>query len=691
MLIFIGQRRQLLILLLLLTGLATPVYALNLGAYWLYRQSGGEGLDTREEFQQRYSLGAGPSFSYQPTHAISTTAAVSYSRTQVDRGNGMATLEELTPTAQLSLVNDIFLAQLSGSSTTRRTAARDNTSQSWDATLGSTWHIPFWPSIHFNYGERTDDIDSAQKNTYSTEGVDWDLELAKLTYRHSISRDEDTDNNSVFESESNFARLESIGSTKGRRINYNFAQQYLKSTQNATQGSTVVLNGEAWGKIDSTDPTNVLYVDPSEDTASKNLTTSGELALATGDTVHINFKNLDVFDRSIQILRIYTENPTAETLVWDLYIRDQANNWQQVVTSTTLQGNFVDDSKGQRIEIPLPNNLSADEILLVAHNTAGPLTFTKVEAVSTLGTSFSGNSADYLTNFSLRVRLTDTLSASANLTLENLLSETENSRPLFQRHRIISGRLSWSPAPYLLPSLGYSENLDTRTAKEDQLSRFYSLTVATIPLPSMHMVFSVTHNERYEGDQQTATGDKYSLSTKAQIYPDLSADLSFSQNNGEQVDNDGVVTDTSAFSTRLNLNAQLLKGVTADLTTSYLRSEKESENVSGSTNLDYADMTLRLLYRPSDLLAVHGAYTTYFLDSATVDSYSLGMNLGLLRTDKTRLTLTADHQQAQTISDNLTLKGSWDISRSMSMLVRGSYTTGDNDIYDVMATLSLWF
>lgn len=688
MLTSFAQKRLLLLLLLLLVGIATPVHALNFGAYWLYRQTGGDALETRQEFQQRYNLGVGPSFSYQPTRAISATARVSYSRSQADSGHGMSSTDQLTPTAQLSLANDIFLAQISGSRTIRKTATRENTSQSWDTTLASTWNIPLWPSIRFNYGERTDNIDSALKNTSSGVGVDWDLLLAKLSYQYRNSKDEDREKDSLGETDSHFARLESSGSFWDKRIGFNLAQQYQMATQSASQGSVVVLSGETWGKIDATVPTSLLYVDPAADPAGENLTTRGALSLVLGDSVHISFTNLDLFERSIDTLRIYTESSTAETLVWDLYVRDTANNWQQVVTSVPLQGSFVDDKDGQRIEIHLPNGLDAKEVLLVAHNLAGPLTFTKVEGTSSLATNFSGSSTDYLTNLSLRVRLTRTLNFSSNLTLEHANSEADGNS-FTEVHRIMSGRLGWTPIPYLMPSLGFSENRDEQTGSEDQISRYYSLTVASIPLPSMHVVFGVTRTERYIGELKTTSSDKYSLTTRAQIYPDLSADLSFSQDNGEQTDSDGVVTNLSAFSTRLNLNALLLRGLTADFTTSYSNVDKNIEDGSGAESTENADLKLILGYRPSDLLALYGSYATHLLGSDSVDTYSLGMTLGLLRTDKTRLTLITSHQQANTTSDSFTLYGSWDISKNLSMLTRGSYTVGDANVYSVLTTLTL--
>jgi len=691
MLSSIGHRQLILFLLLLLIGLETPAYALHFGAYWLYRQTGGESLETRKEFQQRYSLGVGPSLTYQPTRAITATAAVGYSRSQADQGKGMATSEELTPTARLSLVNDIFLTQLSGSTTTRKTKTRENTSQSWDASLGSRWDIPLWPSVHFNYGERTDDIDSSLKNSYSSLVANWDLVLAKLSYQHSVSTDEDQQNHFISESDSHFARLVSSGGFFNRRIAFNLAQQYQISSRDDSQGATVILSGEAWGKIDPLEPTDLTgtYSAPIDDTGnSTNLNGGGTLDVAFDERVHISFRQSDIAAPSLNTLRIYTENQLATTLEWDLYIRDDAANWQQVVTGIPLQGEFIDDGKGQRIEITLPDTLSADEILLVAHNQAGPLTFSKVEAVSFLASDFSSDSTDYLTNFSLQVRLTRTLTASANLTLEHQESETDMGN--FERdHRILSGRLSWVPAPYLVPSLGYSENLEQQTGKADQLNKYYSLTVATIPLPSMHVVFAVTRNERFDGALQTEATDRYSLSTKAQIYPDLSSDLSFSQANTEQTARSGSTANISTFSSRLNLNALLLKGLTADFTTSYLNREQDGDGETENQKIKNADMTFGLLYRPSDLLALHGSYTKYLLDSKSQDTYTINLNLGLMRTDKTRLTLLATHRHADTTSDSFTLNGSWDISQKLSMVTRASYTIGNSDVYNFMANLTL--
>jgi len=687
-----GYRRLLLLLLLFWLGLATPAHALNLGAYWLYHQTGGDGVATREEFLQRYSLGVGPSLTYRPTRAITATAAVGYSQSQASQGHGVSTVEVLTPTARLSLVNDIFLAQLSGSSTTRKSRTKQSTGQSWDTTLGSTWNIPYWPSVHFTYGERTDDVDDTLKTTYSSTGATWDLRLAKLSYQHSKSRDEDRAQPSFIESDSHFTRIESEGDLWEKRIAYNFAQQYQQSSLDASQGSTPAVSGDAWGKIDPLEPTapGNVYLAPIDDTGNRtNLGGGATLTANFNDRLHISFRQTDNLGLPLNILRIYTDGPAAEALVWSLYIDPtHTNSWQQVVASEPLQGVFVDDEQGQRIEITLPGDLAEDEILLTALNLTGPLTITKVEAVSFLASDFSSKNTDLLTNVSLRIRFTRTLSASTNLTLERADSETDTGK-FTKNHRILSGRLNWAPTPYLLPSLGFSENRDEQSGQTEQISRFYSMTIATIPLPTMRVVLSVTHNESFDGNLQTLGEERYTLSTKAQIYPDLSADWSFSRSNSELQNADGELTNASAFSSRLNLNAQLLRGLAANVTTSYLNFKSESAGSSGNQNSETAEMEFGLLYRPSNLLALHGSYSTYLLDAKSVDIYSISMNLGLFRTDNTRLTLIASHRQADSTSDSFTLNGSWDISRHLAMRTRASYTIGDKAFYNFLVTLTL--
>ena len=96
--------------------------------------------------------------------------------------------------------------------------------------------------------------------------------------------------------------------------------------------------------------------------------------------------------------------------------------------------------------------------------------------------------------------------------------------------------MSWSPVPYVTPSIGYSENREESTGQDDKLNRLYSVTVSTRPLPSVNFSLGYTHNDRYEDKDKTYQADTYSLFAKASIYPDLSVSLNNSYSVTDTLD-----------------------------------------------------------------------------------------------------------------------------------------------------------
>jgi len=377
------------------------------------------------------------------------------------------------------------------------------------------------------------------------------------------------------------------------------------------------------------------------------------------------------------------------TVFW--IIRDASDHW--VRDGAQIQGAGTrDDNDNFFIEIPIPDSVVTDEVLLVA-DVGLPQTITKVEAVTRVDDDFSSNGSDYLTNAGLRIQLTRTLNASVNLVYEH--QENESGGLSFTKdQRLVDGNLRWTPVPYLSPALGFSENRQDETGEETQIDRSYSLTLLTVPLPTVNVVFGVTRYERYDGELQTFSSDRYSITSKAQIYPDLSADLSLNWLNSDAWDSDRLLTDSSSFSTRLNLNAQLTRALTADLATTYRtnQSEIESPDISaapGRTSSEGADAKFGLQYRPSALLALSGAYTTFFAGEPRSDEITMSMTLALLRTDKARFNLLASRSQAETSSNSVSLNGSWDISRKLSLLTQANYAYGDTYFYSILTTLSL--
>lgn len=583
-LLFSCSRAWFLLLLFLLIGAASPAAALNLNGYWSYRQSGAEARDTLTEFQQRYSLGVGQALTYRPTHAISASAAVGYTRTESNSGAGFLTTDNITPTGQVSLQNDIFLVQLSGNTAIRIGESNESSQSSWQTTIASVWDIPLWPTLRFSYSEFIEPVPgvelfaiSGQKEKTTNVSLGWDLILATLAYTFTNNISENPVGDSLSESNSHFARVETDGRFWDKRISYNFAQQFNYSTQDISlQGADGFFDLEVPGTpiaklyespenpLDPEDPLNPNYDEPGNeddpgDSDDKNLLTSS-IEVSAEQRVHIRFET-SFEAREIDVLRLQIldniELQQAVNMEWEIYYKVESGevNWQGPVDPFSNEiSDFVDDSI--EIEVNLPDPVA--EILLV--ETTGSKNFTltinKLEAFTTITQDFSSKTTGRLTNFGLAYRIRPNLRVSGNMTLVN--NEVENEDDVLETSRwSANGNIRWTPSPSISPALGFSEYHEDSSLGPENISRSYSLTVATIPLESVNMTFGARHSERYTGSEKNFVSDRYTLSTNARIYPDLTGTWSLSYGDTESLQNDGTASRNRTITNSLRFNARL--------------------------------------------------------------------------------------------------------------------------------------
>jgi len=713
MFISTGQGRQailVLFLLILSTGTASTTYALNFNAFWTYREKGVEGVDTTRQFQQTYRLGAGPTLTFQPTRAISARFFLDYSRIQQNQGKqrGWVTIDRLTPTAAISVVNDIFAAKLSGYVTQTRLSNSSSrpTDRSWDASIGSSWQIPFWPSLGFSYGERTEENrgtglvnESGNREKHTGISVNWDLLLAQLFYQYNRTEAEDFSSGSLREARTHFGRMETGGRFWENRFQFNLSQQVAYSYQDLSIGALQdgtfdqklvaeslssavtdpqVLNdppeGQSWGDDEVDLATNPVL-------GNGVLNDTGALDVPPDRRLHLGVSFS--FDQQVDTVRVYLHPLTplsasqAATLQWDLYLRNAFDTgWE--LAAANIPATYDAEDKLFNLAI----NRRERQIMVVAVMPSDiSLTITEVEAFSQFTQNTSTRSVNYLGNFGTSIRLTRTLTASSQVGLEQNNSENSDFSRDFSRLSM-SGRLGWSPTPLLSPSIGFSEIREEQTGRENSTDRSYSLIMTSLPLPTLNLSFGVTRTERYIDDLKTRASDNYSLTSAAQIYPDLSASLNLNYREAESLDSDGNLLTSDSYGTRLDLNARLTRSLIADLTTDYFFSESDTGGLSSARS------TLNLLYRPSDVLSLNLAGTKAWTEAGGTDSASLNLNLWLLRTQKTRLNFRYSRFQATTASDSFRLDWSWNISKAWYLQTKFNYTQAEQYRYSFDAFLS---
>lgn len=730
--------------LLLLLGFPGVAMSLDFNAFWLYRTSGGDNRDSRTVFQERYSLGVGPQLDWRPTHAVTLSGGVGYNRTQSDSGAGMVRTEEITPAASLTLTNDIFSLGLAGELSQSSGSNRQTTTgNSWDASLASRWSIPYWPGLRLNYSQRDEGGDtellerSERIQTSGSAAVDWDLRLVQLDYRYSTTLDEDRSSGDSTDSDSHFLRGESGGSLLNNRVSFRLSQQYqLTDSSSQLFGELLLASGTA--RFDNILPTDPAYRDPDDPEAP---------SLDPPEQIHIQFR-ITGFEQQVDVIRL-DYNPflgqERPPLVWDLYLRNFAGVWE---AAGVIVG--IDDAAAGFVVLPI--NREVEELLLVSQDSA--LRLPPATAFRLFNQDGEQNvqqtdstSTNLLTNAGVNVSLTRTLRASLNASFEQLdgesvstLRTTEEGDQITQaeresQRRTLSGRLVWTPAPWVTPSLGFSETTEDQEALQfgafvsrnlsERVNRSYSMTIATRPSAALGVTFGVTKTETTaEENNRSASqriirdrvgdGMQYSVTTSAQLYPDLNTSLfvSYSEREEQALETrtaaDGTIEtsdqrlESTSFGIRSNFNARLRSDVTADLTTNFRigsQQRRTLEQVDGEDRDDFprltksspttADTSLVLSYRPSNYLSLRGFFTTYFLDSTQDDRMGAGLTLALLRTSKTRVTMDYNIVYVDEVINSFGLNGSWNISHALSLQGRTNYTMSDSDFYSAQLSLNL--
>ena len=713
---------------------AKPASAFDLGfnGFWEHRAAGGKGLAIVDSLQHRYSIdaGQGTGFSLQPTHALTAGANVVYNRRDTDAGVGLNTVrrEELTPTANIGIANDIFRTSLVGSTTKSWLSSSDTrtTSQSWDAVIGSNWGETYWPVLTFDFGASTNSnislttLENEIENKRNGFTLDWELPVATLYYsinhNQSESRYPQTDgslNRAENTSDSQFFRLETGGNFWQERIRLNFAQQIQKSASDfSSQAGLVPLTPapdidtfsvksfydsgqpieESWFAGESlTDPAF-----PLSDASAQKVLNPDERFFLRIDAEKALFTQAQLDKVYFTLTDTFTIHAPsladAAKLEWTLYIEDPATG------SFLPQGslNATYNTAANRIELDLDQKLAdigqpdAKRVGVLVKNPADGaiIGFNSIECFTFFSTPVTGSSRGTasLTNASMQVKLTKTLTASTAMTLEQAESES-GAATSETSTRSLSSSLRWTPTPYVMPTLRYSENLQEATGSPDALDRAYSLVVATYPLKTLNITLGATRRDRFSGASKTATSDNFSLTSTAQIYPDLSAALSTSYLTGSQRLTD-TTTETDTLNNRLTVTARITPRLIADFTGNH-RQSKSSQNQTTTTSTG-ATTTASLSYRPSDLLLMRLINTKDWENYDDPATWVYDMQMSLLRTQKTQLTVRYNHSRSTITRHGFGLDGNWDLSRKMALRTLFNYDILDDRSYwNVTTSLSL--
>ena len=572
--------------------------------------------------------------------------------------------EAVTPSLDLEITNDLFYFDLSGTANKLRNSERsDLTSNTWQGRLNSNWEKELWPVLQFNYGgSNTGDDESPSRidsrSTFSGFNIDWDLLLAKIYYNIDLNESDNFVANSNDKSINHLARFTTDKSFWQNRGSVSFLGQYTKNSQDFT--TRLDETGSALVPVNFT-TVKSLVTENTDPEPTWNELGSGITPVLSGETYNLA---IEVEDRQqVNVIYLYTGADDLTDAVtfgagnylhfnWTIFYSNDPNEWPNQVTPRSQRYN-VDE---QRFELEIPA-VRARYIMLVQTDipTDAGFVINQVEAKREItgqaGQKFSSetDSFNYLGDTNVRFKITPDLQWTYNLILEEGETALENDT----ERTYNSTSFIWTPTEIFTSTFSASESREDQGIEDEELTRFYSVNVSSLLLPTLDLNVGVTRNDNYEADVKTDTSYNYNLFLTALIFPDLTSNLDLAYITDYDEEEDSVTQD---FNATLKFTARINPELTVDLTERYTTSNIEDSDFTAASIISAS-------WRPSDILSLQAGGGREW-ESEETFPYTYFFSLTVAPTYKTQVNLSYDHSDG---ADDYNATYNWTINQIFSL------------------------
>lgn len=684
-------------MLLFFTGSVYAGDPLGFSSNWNYRETGGVNTGS-SQLNQSYNL----TYSKDLSSALSLSSSVRYSENKPSEGAGSRTL---SPNLSLDLRNDLFSLNLNAAETkSEQDGAATRTSDSWGVNLRS--QIDQWPSMRFYYNQSLASDDNRPKQTDSnsqTAGASVEYSFRQFEFLYDVRHSQSADDIQLSESKTfdQTAQVSYAQSFLQGRVSLSASQQ-LQLTENNTDtlvgvGNTfdapLAINGRFYYEDNDLD---TIFLPVAESFQGKDVLASTEdknLILDISGPVNDLSPIEGVFNRvkvwlyrevGTDRLPLLFVDPLDDAGDWLVYYRDAVDTeWTEIALpagSLTVTEDRLNGNLRTVIIIDLPGDFSADFVKVVATDTF-PLREAFVDdfmayrsfVATTDIVSLTRDTTSLQSQFNSTIRLTDKWSVSYNFRRVETRLDSGDSVQFNQSltsSYLLNDKVSFS--------LGVAENSDESDNSADQKNRSYSMSMAVQPLPTMNFSVAYTRSESRSDDGNETLNSTLSSSLNAAIYPDLSARLSTSWTQSENLE-DGA--ESSSYG--LNLNTTAYLSPKADMTTSFSYSESDSSSGETSSSTNYG---LNLGYRPSDMLLVNCGYSSEIENGNS----SLTANSSWLWSRKLQSQLGLSFGFGDETSQQYNALLSWLINRSLSFQSSGNFLVADEgNSWNINSSLNL--
>ncbi len=669
--------------------------SLDLTGNWNFVEND-TGTEQRSTFNQRFGL----TFSESLTSAVSFSGAVTYNNNWSEKSGSH---EILQPNMGLNITNDIFQARFAGyilEETDTRDVERND--YSWESSIGSAWKKQLWPSLFIRYGANKSKNDlsagsaGASNQEYDRYGinVDWNLIFFKVFYGFDGLQSEDLINLTETENTNHFAKFMTSHTFWKDRMTVNFSQQYSRNEQEffAKIGpSGFVLRKKALVRTmatsDTTPADSSLGADiPGIRDNDLSVAIAGATLQLPPQLVNIGME-LSTLEPEVDTIYLYTKEDLValagvnpNDVIFSLYVNTNSfddTTWSLVPLGA---GGVTYNAASRRYEFTT-GRLTKQFVKLVADCSllAVPIEITEIEAYEKeVDTRTVQVNQRHDTDFGIAYKVTPTLNLDYSFSHEKseIRDGTDTER---DSH---AGGLSWVPRSSLGMNLSVSQTHSSRGANPENTGRNYSVGMAVKPMNTLDFNFGVNRNESYEGGNRTSTGHSYDMTTNANLYRDLSSSMNLNYSNSKNEIN-GESSDF--YGAQLRFTARISPKFTVGFTEQFNRSE------STLSNTDSGNTDMNISWRVSEILSV-GIGGGYFWQDNATDTTSLNLDVTMLLTSKTQLSLTYNYNRNILTVENYFLNWSWAISKFLSFTTFGNFQTTDDtrsdDIWSIGAQLS---
>jgi len=612
---------------------------------------------------QAYNL----SLSHDPTAAITINGNVRYA-TREQQGTEKTTT--LAPSAAISLSNDLFRFNLSGSLSTQQQGKNPSTiNRNWNSNISTNYVNPLWPQLRLNYGESNSTIDTSPTtidlDTKNFAGsIDYGWRFIKLRYNYRNSRNIDQINNSEIQTTGHAANIYMAKTLLDNRLALNASYQFaINSSEASYPGSSSkpiidLIASAAYAGIDNTPATGTQLIAPALN--DQNLQTATSIGLpGIGD--HLNLvlqNNLQTFTRLNLFFDRTLTTSTLQRLHWSFYTSQDNNTWVPLTIIPVID--YPAESNGNtrvRIIFPIPIT-TVRYIKVVVETDPGFNTafFTEFSAQEEIEKGKNTSTSDYTTeNIQASINYNPWQPLQLGYSFSRNIADSDRSVLSTQDNHTISSHLNLNR--YFMLSLSLNENIDIIEGLDTNRNRSYACSYQATLLDNMNFSLNGTRSDHFNGGKKDRTADSLSTSLSTVIVPDLTANLSYQWSKSINfVDASEARTNSYTFNLMARVNPRL------NFSYFYSHSETSTHNVS-------------ILYHPSELLS----FTASTILTNTTKSYSTALNWRLTRKIQADLNYLISINNDDT-SHGSRLNLSWNISSFLS--VRQNIAWSKNDTTD---------